>query len=44
LLVLAFAANRLFRRTRIPDVLVLMATGVVIVPSSSSIGFLQFCM
>jgi len=32
LLVLAFAANRLFRWTRIPDVIVLMATGVVIGP------------
>ncbi len=32
LLVLAFAANRLFRWTRIPDVVVLMATGVVIGP------------
>jgi cell volume regulation protein A len=32
LLVLAFAANRLFRWTRIPDVVVLMATGVMIGP------------
>lgn len=32
LLVLAFAANRLFRWTRIPDVVVLMATGVAIGP------------
>ncbi|HEX3378013.1 MAG TPA: cation:proton antiporter [Candidatus Acidoferrales bacterium] len=32
LLVLAFVANRLFRWTRIPDVVVLMATGVVIGP------------
>ena len=32
LLVLAFAANRLFRWTRIPDVVVLMATGVLIGP------------
>ncbi|HEX4643678.1 MAG TPA: cation:proton antiporter [Candidatus Acidoferrales bacterium] len=32
LLVLAFAANRLFKWTRIPDVVVLMATGVVIGP------------
>jgi potassium/hydrogen antiporter len=32
LLVLAFGANRLFRWTRIPDVGVLMATGVVIGP------------
>jgi len=32
LLVLAFAANRLFRWTLIPDVVVLMATGVVIGP------------
>jgi cell volume regulation protein A len=32
LLVLAFGANRLFRWTRIPDVVVLMATGVVIGP------------
>jgi cell volume regulation protein A len=32
LLVLAFVANRLFRRTRIPDVVVLMATGLVLGP------------
>ena len=32
LLVLAFGANRLFRWTRIPDVVVLMATGVLIGP------------
>src|SRR5580704_16801492 len=32
LLVLAFVANRLFRWTRIPDVVVLMATGVLIGP------------
>ena len=32
LLVLAFAANRLFRWTRIPDVVVLMATGLLIGP------------
>src|ERR1700691_4653815 len=32
LLVLAFCANRLFRWTRIPDVVVLMATGVLIGP------------
>ena len=32
LLVLAFGANRLFRWTRIPDVVVLMATGVIIGP------------
>jgi cell volume regulation protein A len=32
LLVLAFCANRLFRWTRIPDVVVLMATGAVIGP------------
>src|ERR1700689_4836249 len=32
LLVLAFGANRLFCWTRIPDVVVLMATGVVIGP------------
>ena len=32
LLVLAFGTNRLFRWTRIPDVVVLMATGVVIGP------------
>ena len=32
LLVLAFAANRLFRWTRIPDVVVLMATGILIGP------------
>ena len=32
LLVLAFAANRLFRWTRIPDVVVLMATGIIIGP------------
>ncbi|HTC62706.1 MAG TPA: cation:proton antiporter [Candidatus Saccharimonadales bacterium] len=32
LLVLAFVANRMFRWTRIPDVVVLMATGVVIGP------------
>jgi hypothetical protein len=44
LLVLAIAANRLFRWIRIPGVVVLMAAGVVIGPSSSSIGFLQFCM
>ena len=35
LLVLAFAANRLFRWTRIPDVVVLMATGVLIGPVSA---------
>ena len=32
LLVLAFVANLLFRRTRVPDVLVLMATGLVLGP------------
>jgi Na+:H+ antiporter len=32
LLVLAFAANRLFQWTRVPDVVVLMATGLVIGP------------
>ena len=32
LLVLAFAANRLVRFTRVPDVIILMATGVVIGP------------
>jgi cell volume regulation protein A len=32
LLVLAFVANRLFRRTRTPDVVVLMATGLVLGP------------
>jgi cell volume regulation protein A len=32
LLVLAFVANRLAKRTRVPDVLVLLATGVVIGP------------
>jgi Na+:H+ antiporter len=32
LLVLAFVANRLFRWTRVPDVVVLMATGLVIGP------------
>ena len=32
LLVLAFAANRLFRWTRIPDVVVLMATGLLLGP------------
>jgi Na+:H+ antiporter len=32
LLVLAFVANRLFRRSRIPDVVVLMATGLVLGP------------
>src|SRR5271169_6719974 len=32
LLVLAFVANRLVRFTRVPDVIILMATGVVIGP------------
>src|SRR5579864_1698184 len=32
LLVLAFGANRLFRWTRIPDVVVLMGTGILIGP------------
>ncbi len=32
LLVLAFVANRLFRRSRIPDVVVLMATGLLLGP------------
>jgi Na+:H+ antiporter len=32
LIVLAFAANRLFQRTRVPDVIVLMATGVLLGP------------
>src|SRR5580692_9295263 len=32
LLVLAFVANRLVRFTRVPDVLILMATGVLIWP------------
>lgn len=32
LIVLAFVANRLFRRTRVPDVIVLMATGVLLGP------------
>jgi cell volume regulation protein A len=32
LLVLAFVANRLVRRTGVPDVLVLMATGVALGP------------
>src|SRR5579863_6346931 len=32
LLVLAFVANRLVRFTRVPDVIILMATGVLIGP------------
>ena len=35
LLVLAFVANRLVRFTRVPDVIILMATGVLIGPSST---------
>ena len=42
LLVLAFVANRLFRRTRVPDVFVLMATGVLLGPVLGWVNPLQF--
>jgi potassium/hydrogen antiporter len=42
LLVLAFAANRLFSWTRVPDVVVLMATGVVIGPVLHWVKAAQF--
>ena len=32
LIALAFVANQLFKRTRVPDVIVLMVTGLVLGP------------
>ncbi len=42
LLVLAFVANRLFRRSRIPDVVVLMATGLALGPVLGWISAARF--
>ena len=42
LLVLAFAANRLFSWTRVPDVVVLMATGLAIGPLLHWVDAAQF--
>lgn len=42
LLVLAFVANRLFDRTRVPDVVVLMAAGVVLGPLLGWVDAAQF--
>lgn len=42
LVVLAFAANRLFRRTRVPDVIVLMATGLLLGPTFGLVHAEQF--
>lgn len=42
LLVLAFIANRLYRKTRVPDVLVLMVTGLLIGPVFSLIDPANF--
>ena len=44
LLVLAFFANRLSRRTRVPDVVILMTTGLVLGPLSGWINSDQFKM
>ena len=42
LLVLAFLANRLFRITRVPDVVVLMLLGVILVPILGTIHAANF--
>jgi Na+:H+ antiporter len=42
LVVLAFAANRLFRRTRVPDVIVLLATGLLLGPTLGLVHASQF--
>ncbi|HUZ46989.1 MAG TPA: cation:proton antiporter [Terriglobia bacterium] len=42
LVVLAFAANRLFRLTRVPDVIVLMATGLLLGPTFGLVHASQF--
>ncbi|MGH9469412.1 MAG: cation:proton antiporter [Terriglobia bacterium] len=42
LLVLAFVANRLYRITRIPDVIVLMAVGLVLGPVTGWVNSAQF--
>lgn len=42
LLVLAFVANRLFQKTRVPDVVVLMATGLLIGPVLGWVRASQF--
>lgn len=42
LLVLAVVANRLFRRTRVPDVIVLMAVGVLVGPIFGWVNPAQF--
>jgi len=42
LVVLAFAANRLFRRTRVPDVIVLLATGLLLGPTFGLVHASEF--
>jgi Na+:H+ antiporter len=42
LVVLAFVANRLFRRTRVPDVIVLLATGLLLGPTFGLVHASQF--
>lgn len=42
LVVLAFAANRLFRLTRVPDVIVLLATGLLLGPTFGLVHASQF--
>lgn len=42
LLVLAFVANRLYRITRIPDVIVLMAVGLILGPGTGWVKSAQF--
>jgi Kef-type K+ transport system membrane component KefB len=42
LLVLAFFANRLSRRTRVPDVVILITTGLILGPFSGWIDAAQF--
>ena len=44
LLILAFFANRLFRRTRVPDVVILMTTGLILGPISGWINAEPFKM
>jgi len=42
LVVLAFAANRLFRRTRVPDVILLLSTGLLFGPTFGLVHTSQF--
>src|SRR6185436_20014078 len=42
LLILAFFANRLSRRTRVPDVVILITTGLIIGPLSGWLNVGQF--